>query len=127
MVERCPTCGMVHDEDSAGAELSRMEDNMLEIHDALTDAGLEGAINAESIAERIRGLFSFEPRTEEWRAVITYSGGTKIPSAWTTREEAERNMRFRRRVGAPMYGPCWLECRTVSEPQRVEERNGPDA
>lgn len=48
--------GEDRDEDSAGAECSRLEDDMLAIHDALEDAGLPGAINADSIIERIREL-----------------------------------------------------------------------
>lgn len=39
--------------DSVGAECSRLESDMLEIHDALVDAGLDGTINAQSIIERI--------------------------------------------------------------------------
>jgi hypothetical protein len=46
------------DEDSAGAECSRLEDDMLEIHDALVDAGLPGTINAQNIIERINALAS---------------------------------------------------------------------
>lgn len=42
--------------DSVGAECSRLESDQLEIHDALVAAGLEGAINAQSIIERIKQL-----------------------------------------------------------------------
>lgn len=68
----CPTCAtpcLVHggdegtyyytplDEDSAGAELSRLESDMLDLHDRLVALGYDdGAINAESIGERIDRL-----------------------------------------------------------------------
>lgn len=69
--EECPTCGapvVVHsgddgishyqpaDDDDVGCQLSRIECDMLEIHDALEVVGLPGAINAESIIERIEAL-----------------------------------------------------------------------
>jgi hypothetical protein len=71
MVERCPTCGAPvevvsggegtshyepADDNDVGAELSRIEADMLDIHDALEDAGLPGAINADSIIERIAAM-----------------------------------------------------------------------
>lgn len=40
-------------EDSAGAECSRLESDLFEIHEQLEGLGLNGAINAESIRERI--------------------------------------------------------------------------
>lgn len=66
--ESCPTCGapvivvssgegtshyQPADDNDVGCELSRIESDQLEIHDALEVAGLPGAINAESILERI--------------------------------------------------------------------------
>lgn len=42
--------------DSVGAECSRLESDHLDIHDALVAAGLEGAINPSSIIERIELL-----------------------------------------------------------------------
>lgn len=50
-VERTPT--PVEDEESAERELSRLEDDLLEIHDALVAGGIDGNINAPSIIERI--------------------------------------------------------------------------
>lgn len=50
----------VIDEDSA-AECSRLEADMREIHTALIDVGLDGAINADSIIERIRQLAPAKP------------------------------------------------------------------
>lgn len=44
------------DEDSAGAECSRLEADILDLHDQLERAGLPGAINAESVRERIELL-----------------------------------------------------------------------
>jgi hypothetical protein len=57
----------------------------------------------------------------EWRCVIEYIGGDPEPSIWTTREGAEKNLRFRRSVGAPIYGPGWLERRLVGEVERVDD------
>lgn len=59
------------DDDNAGAELSRMEDDMLDIHDVLTDAGLPGAVNAESIRERIVELAKAREITDRQRHEIT--------------------------------------------------------
>lgn len=70
-VERCPTCGapvqvvsaddgtshyQPADDNDVGCELSRIESDMLEISDALADAGLHGPVNAESILERLAVL-----------------------------------------------------------------------
>jgi hypothetical protein len=50
--DRCATC----DEDSAGAECSRLEADLLDIHDALADPDEASAINAAWIIERIEAL-----------------------------------------------------------------------
>lgn len=67
----CPTCGQYvtvvsngegtshyepADPDDVGCELSRIESDQLEIHDALEAAGMPGSINTESILERIELL-----------------------------------------------------------------------
>jgi hypothetical protein len=46
-----------------GAECSRLESDQLEIHDALEAAGHPGAINAQSIIERIEALAGERERT----------------------------------------------------------------
>lgn len=67
----CPSCGAPSvtftdgdgqtryqpaDDDDVGCELSRIETDMMEISDALAAAGFPGAINAESILDRIAAL-----------------------------------------------------------------------
>ena len=74
----CPTCGQYvtvvsdgegtshyepADPDDVGCELSRIESDQLEIHDALEAAGLPGNINAESILERIAELVAQRDRS----------------------------------------------------------------
>jgi hypothetical protein len=56
-----------HDEqerDEADAESSRYESDQLDIHDALVAVGLDGAINADSIIERIERLAALSPAPE---------------------------------------------------------------
>lgn len=70
--ERCSICGRahaqrlaerdaIHVQDQAEiedleAELSRIEGDLLAIHDALESAGHKGSINADSIIERIERI-----------------------------------------------------------------------
>lgn len=51
--------------DSVGAECSRLESDMLDIHHALETAGLPGAINATNIIERIERLLDL--REYPWK------------------------------------------------------------
>lgn len=57
-------------EDSAEAELSRRETDITEIHDALVDAGLDGAINAEGIIARISQLAGAVEDRDRYKAAL---------------------------------------------------------
>lgn len=65
-----------YDQDSAGAELSRMESDMLEIHDELESMNLHGVINADSIIERIKKLA--EDHTQLVEALNSVAGTATI-------------------------------------------------
>ncbi len=53
------------EEDNAGAECSRLEADILDIHDVLVEAGYEGAINAESVRERLEQILSERERRRD--------------------------------------------------------------
>ena len=76
--DRCECCGMAYDDDSVGAECSRLESDVLEMHDALVDAGYDGAINSESIVERVKALTAERSRTHQPDATLCATCGKEV-------------------------------------------------
>lgn len=112
---------------NVGAECSRLEADILDIHDALVSRGLDGAINAGSIIERIESLRPAEPEAWEWRAYVRVEDFVVQPDfassvPYDTPERPARIVAEDRAEGRE----AWLERRRAPGPwERVDPKPRP--